>query len=161
MCTLSTQQFCTHRLSSDLSGHLLYPWEYHIALAINRTLVLQPHIMIKSPSPSVSSTKEGDLPMTKERDLRDQDVQDIGEIEKIAALTSETQQEVPSPPYSIFTKGEKIWIIFLVSTSSLISPLGGTTFYPAMNILSHVLHITPTMTNISITTYMVSSNQVT
>ena len=49
-----------------------------------------------------------------------------------------------------------MWITFLVSVSALISPFGATTFYPALNVLSDVLHVTPTMTNISITTYMVS-----
>ena len=74
---------------------------------------------------------------------------DNGEVEN--AL----QREVSGPPYSVFTKAEKIWIITLVSTSALISPFGATLFYPVLNVLSDVLHVTPTMTNISITTYMV------
>jgi hypothetical protein len=65
------------------------------------------------------------------------------------------QRQASGPPYSVFTKAEKIWIITLVSTSALISPFGATLFYPVLNVLSDVLHVTPTMTNISITTYMV------
>jgi len=65
------------------------------------------------------------------------------------------QRQVSGPPYSVFTQAEKIWIISLVSTSALISPFGATLFYPVLNVLSDVLHVTPTMTNISITTYMV------
>jgi hypothetical protein len=65
------------------------------------------------------------------------------------------QQQASEPPYSIFTQAEKVWIVLLVSISALISPFGGTLFYPVLNLLSGVLHITPTMTNISITTYMV------
>lgn len=67
------------------------------------------------------------------------------------------RQEVSGPPYSVFSSPMKIWIIFLVSVSALISPFGATTYYPALNVLTDVLHITPTMTNISITTYMVGT----
>ncbi|KAF2682328.1 MFS general substrate transporter [Lentithecium fluviatile CBS 122367] len=66
------------------------------------------------------------------------------------------QRQVSAPPYSIFTQAEKIWIISLVSISALISPFGATLFYPVLNVLSDVLHVTPTMTNISITTYMIA-----
>lgn len=66
------------------------------------------------------------------------------------------QREVSGPPYSIFSPAMKMWIIFLVSISALISPFAATTYYPALNVLADVLHVTPAMTNISITTYMVS-----
>jgi hypothetical protein len=66
------------------------------------------------------------------------------------------ERQVSEPPFSVFSKGMKIWIIFLVSVSALISPFGATTFLPALNVLSDVLNISPTQVNISITTYMVS-----
>jgi len=64
-------------------------------------------------------------------------------------------RDTPGPPYTIFGPWTKAWIIFLVSLSALISPFAATTYYPALNVLSDVLHISPTMVNISITTYMV------
>ena len=67
------------------------------------------------------------------------------------------QRQVSGPPYSVFGKGMKIWIIFLVSISALISPFGATTFLPALTVLSDVLDISATQVNISITTYMVRS----
>jgi hypothetical protein len=76
---------------------------------------------------------------------------DVEKFDKHEAL----EQQISESSYTIFTPGQKIWIVFLVSVSALISPLGATMFYPALNILSDVLHVTPTMTNISITTYMV------
>ncbi|KAF1938015.1 MFS general substrate transporter [Clathrospora elynae] len=63
---------------------------------------------------------------------------------------------VSEPPFSVFSKSMKIWIIFLVSISALISPFGATTFLPVLNVLSNVLDITPTQANISITTYMIA-----
>jgi hypothetical protein len=65
------------------------------------------------------------------------------------------EEQAPEPPFSVFSKGTKIWIIFLVCVSALISPFGATTFLPALNVLSDVLDISATQVNISITTYMV------
>lgn len=65
------------------------------------------------------------------------------------------ERQVSEPPYSIFSKGMKTWIVFLVSISALISPFGASMFLPALNVLTNVLDITPTQVNISITTYMV------
>lgn len=78
------------------------------------------------------------------------------DMEKNGARPNEAlQRQVSGPPYSIYGRGMKVWIIFLVSVSALISPFGATTFLPALNVMSKVLHVTPTQTNISITTYMV------
>jgi hypothetical protein len=69
--------------------------------------------------------------------------------------SNELQRQVSEPPYSVWSKGAKIWIIFLVSVSALISPFGATTFLPALTVLTDVLDITPSQVNISVTTYMV------
>ena len=67
------------------------------------------------------------------------------------------ERTVSEAPYSIFSPATKTWMIFLVSVSALISPFAATTYYPALNVLSDVLSISPTMVNVSITTYMVYS----
>ena len=89
----------------------------------------------------------------------EQDLQDVIPTQEIDMEKSgpreNLQRQVSGPPYTVFSKGMKIWIIFLVSVSALISPFGATTFLPALNVLSDVLDITPTQVNISITTYMV------
>jgi hypothetical protein len=76
------------------------------------------------------------------------DVENNGQINKL-------QRQPSEQPYTVWGPGAKIWIIFLVSVSALISPFGATTFFPALNVLTGVLDITPTQLNISITTYMV------
>jgi hypothetical protein len=89
------------------------------------------------------------------------DVHDIGSVEATNIGIEENEKrhplarEISGPPYSIFRSGTKMWIIFLVSISALISPFAATTYYPALNVLSDVLHVSPTMVNISITTFMV------
>lgn len=59
------------------------------------------------------------------------------------------------PPYTIYNHTTKMFILASVSVSSLISPFGATTFYPALNTLAEQLNVTPTMVNLSLTTYMV------
>lgn len=59
------------------------------------------------------------------------------------------------PPYTIYNHTTKMFILASVSVSSLISPFGATTFYPALNTLADQLNVTPTMVNLSLTTYMV------
>ncbi|TKA75443.1 hypothetical protein B0A55_04884 [Friedmanniomyces simplex] len=61
-----------------------------------------------------------------------------------------------APPYTIFTHRTKMFIVASVSISSLISPFGATTFYPALNDLAQDLHVTPTLINLSLTTYMIA-----
>jgi hypothetical protein len=59
--------------------------------------------------------------------------------------------------YSIFTRGEKRWIVFLVAYAGLFSPLSSFIYYPALFNLAQDLNITLTMANLSITTYMIVS----
>ncbi|KAK5678075.1 hypothetical protein LTS10_009244 [Elasticomyces elasticus] len=63
---------------------------------------------------------------------------------------------VSAPPYTIFNHSNKMFIVASVSISSLISPFGATTFYPALNSLAADLHVTPTLINLSLTTYMIA-----
>jgi multidrug resistance protein len=62
---------------------------------------------------------------------------------------------VSAAPYTIFNRHTRFFILVSVSISSLISPLGATTFYPALDVLAKDLHVTPTLINLSLTTYMV------
>jgi hypothetical protein len=68
----------------------------------------------------------------------------------------ELSRTVSGPPYTIFSSRAKMFIVLSVSVSSLISPFGATTFYPALNVLAADLKVTPTLVNLALTTYMVS-----
>ncbi|KAK4623903.1 Citrate exporter 1 [Fulvia fulva] len=82
---------------------------------------------------------------------------------KGAKSTAKTQDEtrlqlqrtVSGPPYTIFTPRAKLFIIIAVSISSLISPFGATTFYPALDTIANDYGVTPTLINLSLTTYMI------
>ena len=81
----------------------------------------------------------------------------MSEKPTIVAHTPEQEQAPDTPPYSIFTRGEKRWIVFLVAYAGLFSPLSSFIYYPALFSLAEDLNITLTMANLSITTYMIVS----
>ncbi|KAK3675121.1 hypothetical protein LTR78_005055 [Recurvomyces mirabilis] len=85
----------------------------------------------------------------------------VDSFEPAAHIQDETLKpqlsRVPSSaPYSIFSPKTKMFIVFAVSISSLISPFGATTFYPALDVLAEDLNVTPTLINLSLTTYMIA-----
>lgn len=71
-------------------------------------------------------------------------------------LRPELSRTTTGPPYTIFSKRAKLFIVASVSVAGLISPFGAVTFYPALNVLAKQLNVTPSMINIALTTYMVS-----
>ncbi|KAI4648022.1 hypothetical protein J4E93_004433 [Alternaria ventricosa] len=100
---------------------------------------------------SKDTASDDNLDVASNKERRSQEV----DIEK-DGLQDDLERQASEPPYSVFSKGMKTWIIFLVSISALISPFGASMFLPALNVLSDVLDITPTQVNISITTYMIA-----
>lgn len=88
------------------------------------------------------------------QDTKPQHPAEERDIEK-SPIGEELTQTVSAQPYSIFSRKTRIFIVIAVSVSALISPFGATTFYPALNVLSAQLNVTPASVNISVTTYMV------
>ncbi|KAF2423115.1 MFS general substrate transporter [Tothia fuscella] len=81
----------------------------------------------------------------------------IGAIPPDNDLNNDSLSRVVStPPYSIFSSKTKGFIVFMVCISALISPFAATLFYPALNVLAEQLHVTSSLVNLSITTYMLA-----
>jgi hypothetical protein len=78
------------------------------------------------------------------------DRQDV-DAEKI----EDASAQVPEPPYTIFSTKARIFIIFMVSVSAMISPFAATSYYPALNTLAKELNVSTSLINLTITTYMV------
>lgn len=93
-------------------------------------------------------------PTPLERELSTSESHDEAEPQQNAMMPT-LSRTTTGPPYSIFSHKAKIFIVMSVSLSSLISPFGATTFYPALNVLAADLHVTPSLINLSLTTYMV------
>ncbi len=61
----------------------------------------------------------------------------------------------PEPPFSIFSRGEKTFIIIMASLAALFSPLSANIYYPALTVLAEDLKTSNTLINLTITSYLV------
>ncbi|KAI4661250.1 uncharacterized protein J4E79_005063 [Alternaria viburni] len=70
--------------------------------------------------------------------------------EKATDVAPPPEHDRPSdpPPYSLFTRSEKQWIVFLVAYAGLFSPLSSFIYYPALFNIAEDLNITLTMANL-------------
>ena len=61
-------------------------------------------------------------------------------------------------PYSIWTYGEKLAMVLLVSFMALISPMSGQIYLPALPLLARDLDVSASLINLTVTTYVVGAN---
>ena len=59
--------------------------------------------------------------------------------------------------YTVFSKQQKRWIVFLIAFAGMFSPLSSFIYYPAINSLASSLHTSVEAINLTITSYMVVS----
>jgi hypothetical protein len=74
-----------------------------------------------------------------------------------------TKSQLPSPDnglYSIFSKNEKIGIIIIASWAAFFSPVSSNIYFPALNDLADDLHVTDSLINLTITSYMVCTKRI-
>ena len=57
--------------------------------------------------------------------------------------------------YSIYRGRSKIFIVLAASIASLFSPLSANIYLPALNTIADQLHVSNTLINLTVTTYMV------
>ncbi|PYH95683.1 MFS transporter [Aspergillus ellipticus CBS 707.79] len=73
--------------------------------------------------------------------------------------TTELPQDAPRDSeeevYSIFSNKAKILIVMTASFAGLFSPLSANIYLPALDTLANELHVTDTLINLTITTYMI------
>ena len=58
-------------------------------------------------------------------------------------------------PYSVFTKGQKLWISMSASFSAMFSTMSSYIYYPALVPVAHDLGVSVALVNLSVTTYLV------
>jgi hypothetical protein len=80
------------------------------------------------------------------------------DVEKAATETQRTTSHAPSEniPYTIFTLNEKRFMVFILAFAALFSPISSTIYYPALDPLARELHVSDSLINITITTFMVN-----
>ena len=70
---------------------------------------------------------------------------------------AERPSQSQEPPYSIFSKTQKRYIVVIVALAGLFSPLSSFIYYPATKALADSLHTSIEAINLSITSYMIVS----
>lgn len=60
-----------------------------------------------------------------------------------------------SPPWSIFTKGQKRFIVFMVALAGFFSPLSANIYFPALNSLARDFNVSSGVINLTLTSYMI------
>ena len=60
-----------------------------------------------------------------------------------------------APVHSVFTKNQKRFIVVMASWAGFFSPVSGTIYFPALNSLARDLHVSTTLINLTLTSYMV------
>ncbi|KAI9760273.1 MAG: hypothetical protein M4579_001787 [Chaenotheca gracillima] len=79
--------------------------------------------------------------------------------ENMASTASELpeleQVQTCTPIYSIFSKGQKRYIVFMVAMAGLFSPMSTNIYFPALPTLAADLNVSVQLINLTITTYMI------
>ncbi|KAF2792170.1 MFS general substrate transporter [Melanomma pulvis-pyrius CBS 109.77] len=60
-----------------------------------------------------------------------------------------------SPPYSIFSKRQKAFIVFLTAWAGFFSPLSANIYFPALTTLTREFNVSSTLMNLTLTSYMI------
>ncbi|KAK5998552.1 MFS-type transporter clz19 [Cladobotryum mycophilum] len=84
----------------------------------------------------------------------------------VKPLSSQSQQStmndvemgsriVASESYSVFSRRMKIWITIMATTASIISPMTGFIYFPALDTIAKDLNVSISLINLTLTTYMI------
>lgn len=73
----------------------------------------------------------------------------------VATATDSATATAAAEVHSAFSKYEKLFIVIMVTMASFFSPLSGQIYYPVMPTLVKNYHLTPSLINLTITTYMI------
>jgi hypothetical protein len=86
-----------------------------------------------------------------------------GSLEKIPTTQDETatrmqvaRTNTDGPLYSVFTRHQKIFIVFMASWAGFFSPVSGQIYFPALNALARDLNVSNSLINLTLTSYMVA-----
>ena len=100
-----------------------------------------------APSTSHKVPHDGSLQRTPTRSELDHDSQPT------RVLTAGSQAGIP---FSIFTKNQKRFIMLMSSWAGFFSPVSSNIYFPALNSLASDLHVSNTLINLTLTSYMLS-----
>ncbi|KAF2805692.1 MFS general substrate transporter [Mytilinidion resinicola] len=82
----------------------------------------------------------------------DEDQHEHDQIQDLEALST---IQSSGPPYSVFSKSQKRFIVFLVAWGGFFSPLSANIYFPALNTLAREMHVSNSLINLTLTSYMI------
>lgn len=71
-----------------------------------------------------------------------------GDLEELTAIRT-------GPPYSVFTKKQKQYIVLMVTVAAFISPTSANIYFPALNPLAKDLNVSDSLINVTLTSFMI------
>lgn len=89
---------------------------------------------------------------------------DHGDVERMpssrgqtepAPLQRTTTSASTGPPFSIFSKNQKRFIVIMASWAGFFSTVTANIYFPALNALAQDLHVSNTLINLTLTSYMI------
>ncbi|ETN41999.1 uncharacterized protein HMPREF1541_03938 [Cyphellophora europaea CBS 101466] len=112
-----------------------------------------------SAAPS-SPLRTGAKPQEDDRISRSSAESDNGSYEDPAFRPAQLERAVTTassipPPYSIFSRQQKLFIVVMASWAGFFSPISGQIYLPALNTLARDLHVSNALINLTLTSYMI------
>jgi multidrug resistance protein len=108
------------------------------------------------PGQAVDIERDVSRPVSRNEDssINGTDPSSAIDLEKTAGETAQpsSSKEVQ---YSVFPRNQKYFIVFMASLGSFFSPLSANIYFPALNTLASHYNVTPSMINLTITTYQI------
>ena len=108
----------------------------------------------KAPSQDKSEQKDAANEGTQESVGHDEEAD---EQKEETAVDARPKHEVDDKPYSVFTHNEKRIIVFCAGLSQFFSPISGQIYFPSLDAIAADLHVSSSLVNLTITSYLVSA----
>lgn len=120
---------------------------------------IPPEKEIRSPSRCLTRSPSSTLNETSGRSQNVTPTNQLGRITTVhdgeAQPTINIAPTISGPPYSIFSKKQKRFIVFLAAFGASFSPISGNIYFPALNPIGADLHVSNAKMNLTLTTYMI------
>ena len=109
------------------------------ALVEKTTILESPGRLSSSPEPNDSQLAKGD---------NHQAIFSAQDLEALARVPS-------GPAHSVFSKRQKLWIVFMTAWAGFFSPMSASIYFPVLNSLSRDLKVSSGIINLTLTSYMI------
>jgi len=100
-------------------------------------------------SSDTSAISQGHSDLEKVPTARDEQSQPATNAQRTVTTSSN------APPHSVFTSGQKKFIVFMASWAGFFSPVSANIYFPALNALAADLNVSYTLINLTLTSYMI------